>query len=159
MGREIRRCPPDWRHPKDAAGHYIPLYDGNYLDACEDWWRRALAWQNRIDPTGMERPELFVNCPYYWDWDTMPPDQNSYRERAWTPEEATAYQVYENVSEGTPISPVFATKELMREWLIAQGERPEAVDAFIEGGWAPSMVVRVSDGPVEVYSNIDSLAR
>ena len=28
MGREVRRVPADWQHPKDARGRFIPLFDG-----------------------------------------------------------------------------------------------------------------------------------
>ena len=27
MGREVRKVPGDWQHPKDEKGHYIPLFD------------------------------------------------------------------------------------------------------------------------------------
>ena len=26
MGREIRRVPANWQHPKDGHGDYIPMY-------------------------------------------------------------------------------------------------------------------------------------
>lgn len=33
MGREIRRVPPNWRHPRDEhTRRYIPLYDKSYFD-------------------------------------------------------------------------------------------------------------------------------
>lgn len=57
----------------------------------------------------------------------------------WT-EEPTHYQVYETVTEGTPVSPVFASLDEMQVWLIKQGFSEKAAEKFIETGWAPSMV-------------------
>lgn len=54
----------------------------------------------------------------------------------------TAYQVYENVSEGTPVSPDFPTLEALNAWLTKQGLSPEQAQAFVEDGHAPSFVVR-----------------
>jgi hypothetical protein len=31
------------------------------------------------------------------------------------------FQIYEDVSEGTPVSPVFQTEESLRDWLGAKG--------------------------------------
>lgn len=69
----------------------------------------------------------------------------------WKPTEPPAgegYQIWETVSEGSPISPVFATPEALaeymagREWGADKGTSYEAWLAFIRGpGWAPSMVM------------------
>lgn len=70
---------------------------------------------------------------------------------AWTPNEpptGDGYQIWETVSEGSPISPVFATpEELARHmattrWGADDGTSYEQWLKFINGpGWAPSMVV------------------
>jgi hypothetical protein len=39
-----------------------------------------------------------------YDNNGMPPDCESYREHPWNEGEATAYQVYETVSEGRPLA-------------------------------------------------------
>lgn len=64
------------------------------------------------------------------------------------PPEGPGYQLWETVSEGSPISPVFAKPEDLAHWLV---EHPHGIDEgttyeqwmnFICGdGWAPSMVV------------------
>ena len=56
-------------------------------------------------------------------------------------EQKSCFQVYQNVSEGTPVSPIFRTKEDLCKWMVAQGESPEAAAAFLEMGHAPSLVV------------------
>lgn len=27
MGREVRRVPANWQHPKNVEGHYVPLLE------------------------------------------------------------------------------------------------------------------------------------
>ena len=39
----------------------------------------------------------------------------------WSPDEATHYMMYETCSEGTPISPAFATPEELARWLTDTG--------------------------------------
>lgn len=67
----------------------------------------------------------------------------------------TAYQIYETVSEGTPINPVFKSMEELAAWLTAQGISRAAAEAFIAQGSAPSFVVR-SSGTTE--PGIEALA-
>lgn len=62
------------------------------------------------------------------------------------PESArTAFQIYRHVSAGSPVSPVFATPGDLKAWLIDQGQSAEAVDSFVEWGFAPSAVASVND--------------
>lgn len=68
------------------------------------------------------------------------------------PPKGAGYQLWETVSEGSPISPVFKTPDELANWLTS-GEYHNRCDAgttkaqwlsFINGpGWAPSMI---SDG-------------
>ena len=72
------------------------------------------------------------------------------------------WQVWETVSEGSPITPVFATGDELIEHLVAKGDRNdgstysrEGAMAFVKGaGWAPSGVM--SGG--KMYSGIDAYA-
>lgn len=63
------------------------------------------------------------------------------------PPKGDGYQVWESVSEGSPISPVFMTPEGLATWMADHWAKDGNHDqwlAFITGpGWAPSMV---SDG-------------
>lgn len=36
MGREVRRVPAEWQHPKDERGRYIPLFDGKDYERSDD---------------------------------------------------------------------------------------------------------------------------
>lgn len=158
MSREIRRVPPGWEHPvNEVCRHrprckvcYRPLYDADHQTRAEEWEREYAAYL-ALSPE--ERKTKYPYEGYYWEWE-MPPDRDHYREQRWTPEEAMCYQVYEDVSEGTPISPVFETAADMRAWLIAQGHSEYATDEFIRYGWAPSMVAQAGRGVSEI--GIDS---
>lgn len=74
-------------------------------------------------------------------------------------EEPTWYQVYENVSEGCPITPPFETKEEMVEYLIEVGDSWDGpvsrnvAEKFAESGHAPSGVFTTSGG---FYRGIES---
>ena len=58
------------------------------------------------------------------------------------PATLTSYQVYENVSEGSPVSPVFDTAEDLATWLKHEGWPQEAIDSLLDVGHAPSFVSR-----------------
>ena len=150
VGREIRRVPPHWGHPKydasdrrDRAGEDRPCYDETFAEAAAEWERSFSAWESG------GREESGQDCEF-WEWEGGPPDPEMYRPKF--TEEPTWFQVYETVSEGTPVSPPFATKEELIEYLVEYGdfwcqqrrENPpsrEAATAFVESEWAPSMMV------------------
>lgn len=54
------------------------------------------------------------------------------------PPEGEGYQLWETVSEGSPISPVFPDEQSFKNYLIGKGYSEKAVDNFIKEGWAPS---------------------
>jgi hypothetical protein len=57
------------------------------------------------------------------------------------PDEKPWFQVYEDVSEGTPVSPAFASETALRQWLSAHGVSEQAIDEFVRVGFAPLLVV------------------
>ena len=81
-------------------------------------------------------------------WDS-PEDEQA--EEAWEPSDPPAgdgYQIWETVSEGSPISPVFATPEELAQhmagkpWGADRGSSYEMWLRFINGpGWALSMII------------------
>jgi hypothetical protein len=144
MGREIRRVPPDWQHPRrechhspwaggcdDAKQHggmcYQPKYDRSFAEAATTWKADFAKW---------EAGERQSDCEF-WEYCGNPPNPEYYRPE-WTEQEATHYQIYSTVSEGTPRSPVFASLDELAAWLVAQGTSEEAAKAFAETGWCPS---------------------
>lgn len=136
MSREIRRVPVDWQHPRDEKGNYIPMHDEDYETASTKWKSEFAAWENGTHTSLEKHPEL-KGTMEFWERDS-PPDPDVCRPKFIG--EPTHYQIYEDVSEGTPVSPIFATLEDMKVWLISQGFSEYASTEFIRVGWAPSMV-------------------
>ena len=145
MGREVRKVPKDWEHPKDVNGDYIPLLDSDYETACKEWYEKASEF----------KPNRWGN--WYHEDRGNPPDKNDcYRKRKWSDEESNCYQAYEDVSEGTPITPVFETKEELVEYLVKYGTywtqkdgeggvSREAAEEFVKCGFAFSMMATRTD--------------
>lgn len=69
------------------------------------------------------------------------------------PPTGDGWQLWENVSEGSPVSPVFPTETAFREWLSSEGYSPTAIDNFIQMGFAFSMVMQ--NGVIK--SNIETM--
>ena len=135
MGREIRRVPEGWEHPRNDDGRYMPLFDEPLADAMGDWLDNWEAWQRgEAEYQGTQR-----DYASFVGWHGQSPDPDYYRP-AWDAE-PTCYQVYETVSEGTPVSPVFATTGELIDWLVDEGHTRESAERFVEVGSAPSFVV------------------
>ena len=153
MGREIRRVPPNWQHPKseDRADRDQPMYDRHYDDAKAEWIAGLMKWEAGEDPTRLKYPNDDGTLMDYWEWYGNPPERAYYR--PWRDHEATWYQLWQTVSEGTPVSPPFATQEELIAHLAAHGDGgwgasgpggwgEERARRFVMGdGWAPSMVL------------------
>ena len=129
MGREIRRVPKDWEYPRDESGHYKPMFDQTYLQGIWGHIRYELPWYTNFRHW-RHLPEWFDSWP-----------NKAYYRRRWRGGEAAYYQVYENVTEGTPSSPAFASKEDLTKWLIEQGHSEYAAERFVEEGSVPSMLI------------------
>lgn len=152
MGREIRRVPADWEHPKVSQPNwrtqqmeeaYQPLFDCPFEEQAREWMDAAIAWDNGTDPDCALHK---ADHPFYWQWAGDPPDPKSYRPR-WA-SEPTHYQMYENATEGTPVTPHFATKAELVDWLVEHGEYGdergwvrENAERFVELEYAPSLVM------------------
>lgn len=166
MGREIRKVIPNWEHPKKDYPNYQtqrmepgyrPLYDCSYREASEEWRKGFAEWE------GGERQAQFADDGKdyeFWDWESMPPNKEYYRPD-WKPEEMTWVQIYETVSEGTPVTPPFATRAELVDYLVANGDfwdqkrgdggwSRENAEAFVSEGYAPSLVVTRTADSVEI---------
>lgn len=136
MGREIRMVPPNWQHPKDDRGRYIGMRDRHFDDALKEWeaeFARAKSGDHE-----------YYDSFEQWAEENRSPTPSGYR--PWRNEEATWFQVWETVSEGTPVSPSFATREELIDYLANNGDfwdqrrgtpppsRAQA-EAFVNSGW------------------------
>jgi hypothetical protein len=151
MGREIRRVPKDWQHPVDENGQYIPLYDQDYESVAAQWLDDCRCWEDGTHGDLEGRPELKQEYPHWWDWEGPPPEKEQYRAVF---ADAPCYQIYETVSEGTPVSPVFDAPPELVEWLVSQEYSRTAAENFVNEKWAPSFVM--ANG--KLWNNIESCA-
>lgn len=159
MGREIRRVPPNWEHPrytKDNArnqrdiGEYMSMYDKTYEEARREWLDGFELWQAGKHPEQIKYPEAsWVKGCDWWEY-SSPPDREMYRPAF--SEEPTWFQVYQTVSEGSPVTPPFPTREALVEYLMIGGDfwdqkrgrggyTREQAEAFVKDESAPSMIV------------------
>lgn len=123
MAREIRRVPPGWEHPRNENGHYRALLDGlEFESRCVEWDRDAAAFaagEYGDTPSMRDAARKALAKGETWaGWAGARPDPICYTALR-DPAACTAYQVYEDTSEGTPVSPVFETIDAMREWFEA----------------------------------------
>ena len=152
MGLEIRRVPPWWQHPVDVGGKHVPLLDRSYDEAVRDYEYGLQLWEEGRHPSQNRFPEDTAGLSFaqWCGWEGEPPDPRIFRQESWTENEATAVQLYENISEGTPASPVFATLDELGAWMIEQGRSQEAVVKIMSVGRLPSGIIDFSDEPEQV---------
>lgn len=152
MGREVRRVPKDWNPPKSESysDRLQPHFDKDFKSACEEWKAEYEKW--KTDPEQ-------ANCEY-WEWQS-PPDRDYYRP-AWTDEERTHLMLYSTTTEGTPMSPAFATPEELARYLADNkvssfGSSTATYEQWLnlcQVGWAPSMVFNSNTG---LSSGVESI--
>lgn len=153
MSRELRRVPGHWQHPIKyrrpdgwtTRGQiaFVGLMDG-YEEDLESFRKDQSRDPEFYPDSDAPKPEWY--CPQ------------------WPAEERTHYQLYETVSEGSPVSPVFATAEELVRFLVDEGEwfseqRYEEASArlLVGSGWAPTMAGNEHGlhGP-ETYARLQS---
>jgi hypothetical protein len=118
MGREVRRVPKDWEHPKDDKG-YIPLFKGeDYAQRDEEFWKQLEDWENC---RGDEDMLAFMESGgSFLAWVGEAPNQKDYMPN-WPVEQRTHWQMYETTTEGTPISPPLMNPDALAQWLADNG--------------------------------------
>lgn len=140
MGREIRRVPKGWEHPKYTAedakypnwvGTFKPLHDDDYETVMAEWIKNHELWLKGEHPDQKEGGNALKH-KYYAQWHGNAPDPDYYRPK-WTDAERVCFQLYETVSEGTPVTPAFETKEALVEHLVKFGDAWSQKDG--RGGW------------------------
>jgi len=152
MGREVRMVPPDWKHPllavptyRDGSPRYQPMFDRSYSQAKAEWDEGKAKWDRGEFPSYAGEDSCKMT---YEEWAGGPPDPAYYMPDF--PEGSrTHYQMYEDTSEGTPISPVMETPEALAHWLADNGASSFGSDTatyeqwlrVCGGGYAPSIVI------------------
>lgn len=158
MGREVRRVPSDWQHPLDTPPvmrgkpNYRPLFEGPWSERTARWdeeqkqWAEGFCRDYTVENAWSRKTEDMTGS--YEDWAGLRPAQAEYMPD-WREHEATHLMMYENTSEGTPISPALATPEELARWLTdngasAFGDETATYEQWLVtclSGWAPSAVL------------------
>lgn len=137
MGREVLRVPLDFDH-KGVWPGYV-----DYIDDCPCDKFKAAKWTDEDGTEHIDEDDCALdsekNCPYQYPVPTGP-----------------GWQVWETVSEGSPATPVFATKEELIDHIVKYGMggifryvSREAAERFVDRAWCPTAVMtsnKVQDG-------------
>lgn len=108
MGREVRKVPQDWQHPRRSDGKFVSLLDG-YEDDAEKWIAEFKLWLG----AGRKPGEA-----YFWV-ENEPPNPEHYMLVGVPKSARTHLMLYQTTSEGTPCGAeprVFATLDELCEW-------------------------------------------
>lgn len=121
MGRTVRKVPKGWQHPKDESGKYIPLMEGPYTKNRDSWIEEKLQWDKGLrrdwsTDEFREKEDEYKDMAFR-EWSGECPDKTDYMPE-WSEEEKTHFQMYEDTTEGTPLSPVMETPEELARWLV-----------------------------------------
>jgi len=119
MGREVRRVPKRWKHPK-KEGKYVPLFEG-FAERLKNWKIGNKKWnEGFVDDFNGEWKPRETSDMTFEEWDGQKPKKEDYMPD-FPPEQKTHYQMYETCTEGTPISPVMETPKELARWLTDNG--------------------------------------
>lgn len=170
MSRAVRKVPADWEHPTDAStGHYVPLHGDSYSQSAARWDEEFLKWEEGYtdDWSGGWKPRSTVthDCSYE-EWAGERPVEADYMPD-WPDEARTHFMMYETTTEGTPISPAFATPEELARWLVDNNASAFAGDTASYAAWlkvcqgrpAPSAIGTVGPAGLVMESGVEVLAR
>lgn len=148
------------RYPHQIGKH-IPLFGEGFAELAAEWDEGAAKWEQGLvakhklvtDEDGNSEweisyvsRELLESAPIlseaetdddsYEDWADPRPDPAHYMPD-WPEEERTHLMMYQNTTEGTPISPVFETAEELAQWLVdndtsAYGDSVSSYEEWLE---------------------------
>jgi len=137
MGREVRRVPANWEHPKYDNGKFVPLYGASYAERAARWDKENAKWNEgmRNDFKGGWKPlEEKYKGMSFTEWGGERPVADDYMPD-WPEDRRTHLMMYENTSEGTPISPAFETPEELARWLVDNNASSFAGQTASYEGW------------------------
>lgn len=146
---------PDERPSPDIAelGEGIAGRRSNWGHDAIDRWSATDAI---VKAAGL--PETWGRCATCQGRGDVATDEQRAAHEAWErtgPPEGEGWQLWETVSEGSPISPVFATAEELARWMTENRctvsgpmSSYDAALRFVHEGWAPSLVMTPETGVI-----------
>lgn len=137
------------------------MLKGPFSTRLADWIEGAAHWETgeieKWEPDATvkkwEPKPADTEATTYDDWNGERPVESDYMPE-WKEGEATMLCMYEDTSEGTPISPAFATPEELAQWLADTGASAfggmtatyEQWLATCRAGWAVGMIIDTGIG-------------
>ncbi len=129
MSIEIRKVPKDWKHPKNASGDFIPLYEGTELATGQkEWDLQNMKWlEGFTKELNNEGDIIWVNKTpdefeiTFEEYDSPRPLEKEHMPE-WKESELTHLMVYEDESEGTPLTSARLTVEELALELFESGD-------------------------------------
>lgn len=130
MGRELKRVALDFDWPLNIVWRgYICPYESQRCDLC-----RGTGDRDGVDCS------LCKGEGVIWFSDKIKElDDRWWQDERYDPPVGEGYQLWEDVTEGSPISPVFSTEDEFVSYLVEQGYSEKAAREFVRIGWTPSM--------------------
>lgn len=125
---------PKAYQPDRGRHKFTPQHDTYWLDEFRDWWLGRIRW---FLVKWFSLPFLLLGLnPFGWRYGAPEPwrygeyregreppnPYGAYRSEPWTEEERTHLQVYETVSEGTPVTPPKPDARVLAEWCAEQDQ-------------------------------------
>lgn len=140
MGRQIKRVPLDFDWPLNR------VWPGYMVSICTE--EIAYATKTQYEATDDDNPCCRA-CRHFARLAGLPIKGHGCPDHEHHPLVGVGWQLWETVTEGSPISPVFATPEDLRDWMLAPerdgwyGDDGDGILKWITGtGWAPSLVAQ-----------------
>jgi hypothetical protein len=130
------------------------MFDRDFESQAQEWLNDCILWSQGKHED--QQKDYCKEYQFYWQWAGDPPDADYYRPK-WNEADCTWVQVYETVSEGTPVTPPFSTKEELIDYLVQNGDLwdqkrgdgawpRKSAESFVGIGWAPSGIATPQDG-------------
>ena len=140
--------------PPVVTAEMVNLWSRNGLghDAINQW----ICVETRAKRLG-----VYGNCPacngegtIWFSDEIKEKSERWYDEERYDPPSGDGWQLWETVSDGSPVSPVFETADELINYLVEDGYSVKASRKFVlDDKWCPSMVI--VNG--RAYSNIESV--
>jgi len=150
MGRQVRKVPADWKHPyNNEKKRFTPLYEGHMYHAyLESYIKDSKEFKEKGFKKNFPDAPDYHYEQYLKDWIGDPPVKSEHMPD-WKESEKTHFMMYENTSEGTPISPAFETPEELAQWLFDNkvssfADMTSSYESWLQvanGGYAPGLVI------------------